>query len=115
MPIPQKSNEIECSDHLQDVVEDLLTQMVELLVAHGVMSFEQSAVFIDGTKIEANANRYSFVWKTRVTKSQAKLGEKIAEELPVLLEKAEAGVVVPKNIKQPIQRKENPKTAMSRK
>ena len=85
-------------DHLQDVVEDLLTQMVELLVAHGVISFEQSAVFIDGTKIEANANRYSFVWKTRVTKSQAKLGERIAEELPVLLEKAEAGVVVPKNI-----------------
>ena len=87
--------------------------MVELLVAHGVISFEQSAVFIDGTKIEANANRHSFVWKIRVTKSQAKLGERIAEELPVLLEKAEAGVVVPKNIKQPIQRKENLKTAMS--
>lgn len=85
-------------DHLPDVVEDLLTQLVQLLVAHGVISFEKSAVFIDGTKIEANASRYSFVWKTRVTKSQAKLGEKIAEELPVLLEKAEAGFVVPKNI-----------------
>ena len=85
-------------DHLSEVAEDLLTQLVELLVAHGVISFEKSAVFIDGTKIEANANRYSFVWKTRVTKSQVKLGEKIAEELPVLLEKAEAGFAVPKNI-----------------
>ncbi len=85
-------------DHLSEVAEDLLTQLVELLVAHEVISFEKSAVFIDGTKIEANANRYSFVWKTRVTKSQAKLGEKIAEELPVLLEKAEAGFAVPKNI-----------------
>ena len=85
-------------DHLPDVVEDLLTQLVQLLVAHGVISFEKSAVFIDGTKIEANASRYSFVWKTRVTKSQAKLGEKIAEELPVLLEKAGAGFVVSKNI-----------------
>ena len=68
-------------DHLPNVVEDLLTQLVQLLVAHGVISFEKSAVFIDGTKIEANASRYSFVWKTRVTKSQAKLGEKIAEEI----------------------------------
>lgn len=85
-------------DHLPNVVEDLLTQLVQLLVAHGVISFEKSAVFIDGTKIEANASRYSFVWKTRVTKSQEKLGEKIAEELPVLLEKAEAGFVAPKNI-----------------
>ena len=34
--------------------------MVKLLVQWGEISFEESAVFIDGTKIEANANRYSF-------------------------------------------------------
>lgn len=33
--------------------------MVRLLVRCGEISFEESAVFIDGTKIEANANRYS--------------------------------------------------------
>ena len=38
--------------------------MVKLLMEHGEISFEESAVFIDGTKIEANANRYTFVWKT---------------------------------------------------
>lgn len=85
-------------DHLPDAVEDLLCQMVQLLMEHGEISFEQSAVFIDGTKIEANAGRYTFVWKTRVTKNQAKLGEKIATELPLLLEKAEVGIAMPEQI-----------------
>ena len=29
--------------------------------------------FVDGTKIEANANRYTFVWKQAVEKNKAKL------------------------------------------
>lgn len=36
-------------------------------------------IFIDGTKIEANANKYTFVWKKAVTKNQAKLLIKIAD------------------------------------
>ena len=55
------------SRHLPEVIEDLLNQMVQLLVEHGEISLEESAVFIDGTKIEANANKYSFVWKTAVS------------------------------------------------
>ena len=82
-------------EHLPYAVEDLLNQMVKLLVQRGEISFGESAVFIDGTKIEANANRYSFVWKTAVTKRQAKLGEKIAEELPKLLEASATGIVAP--------------------
>lgn len=85
-------------DHLPKAIEDLLYQMVQLLVAHGEISFEESAVFIDGTKIEANANRYSFVWKTGSTKKQLKLGEKIANELPPLLEKAGVGIAAPRQI-----------------
>ena len=86
------------SEHLPDAVEDLLYQMVQILAAHGEISFEESAVFIDGTKIEANAGRYTFVWKTRVTKDQEKLGNKISTELPLLLEKAGVGITVPKQI-----------------
>ena len=82
-------------EHLPYAVEDLLNQMVKLLIQHGEISFEESAVFIDGTKIEANANRYSFVWKTAVTKRQEKLGKKIAEELPKLLEASGTGIAVP--------------------
>ena len=86
------------SRHLPEVIEDLLNQMVQLLVEHGEISFEESAVFIDGTKIEANANKYSFVWKTAVSKNQKKLGEKIATELPQLLEKSGTGITMPKQI-----------------
>lgn len=86
------------SQHLPEAIEDLLYQLVQLLVAHGEIPFEESAVFIDGTKMEANANRYSFIWKTATTNKQKKLGEKIAEELPLLLEKAEAGISAPKQI-----------------
>lgn len=86
------------SQHLPEAIEDLMYQLVQLLVAHGEISFEESAVFIDGTKIEANAGRYTFVWKTATTNKQKKLGEKIATELPLLLEKAGVGIVAPKQI-----------------
>ena len=33
--------------------------------------------FVDGTKIEANANRYSFVWKKSTEKHKAGLQEKV--------------------------------------
>ena len=86
------------SQHLPGAIEDLLYQMVQLLVKHGEISFEESAVFIDGTKIEANAGRYTFVWKTRATRNQENLGKKIATELPLLLEKAGVGITAPKEI-----------------
>ena len=72
--------------------------MVQLLVANGEISFEDSAVFIDGTKIEANAGRYTFVWKRNVSSNQIKLGEKIETELPLLLDKAGVGITMPKQI-----------------
>lgn len=36
-------------------------------------------IFIDGTKIEASANKYTFVWKKAVTKNQAKLLVKLVD------------------------------------
>ncbi|USK68792.1 hypothetical protein [Peribacillus asahii] len=35
--------------------------------------------FLDGTKIEANANKYTFVWKKATTKFEATLQKKIDE------------------------------------
>ena len=37
------------------------------------------SIFIDGTKIESAANKYTFVWKKAVTKNQTKLFGKISE------------------------------------
>ena len=41
--------------------QELLRQLTEMLAEAGLIDLK--AVFIDGTKIEANANKYSFVWR----------------------------------------------------
>ena len=65
--------------------EDLFYQLVEKLADIGEIDFEE--LFVDGTKIEANANRYTFVWAKAVEKRLEKLNEKIAKELPAIREK----------------------------
>lgn len=62
-------------DYLEDAVEDLFYQMVHYLHDIGEVAFEH--LFVDGTKIEANANRYTFVWKKVVSKNEAKMFVKI--------------------------------------
>ena len=44
-------------------------------------------LFVDGTKIEAYANKYTFVWKKTVEKNLAKLDKKIESVLPVIGER----------------------------
>ena len=70
------------SQRLTDVMEDLFFQLVALLAEAGELSL--CSVFIDGTKLEANANRYSFVWKKSTQKNEAKMQEKMKIELPKL-------------------------------
>ena len=44
-----------------EVLEDLHYQFIRRLEKEGLVTLK--ALFIDGTKIEANANRYTFVWR----------------------------------------------------
>lgn len=62
--------------HFAPCAQKLHAGCTEFLYELGEISGEN--IFIDGTKIEANANKYTFVWKRAVTKSQEKLGEKAA-------------------------------------
>lgn len=62
--------------HFASCAKQLLVQCSELLYELGEISGEN--IFIDGTKIEANANKYTFVWKRAVSKNQEKLGQKAA-------------------------------------
>ena len=64
------------SIHFAEVAEKYLAMSVSYLMELGEISGKE--IFIDGTKIEANANKYTFVWKKSVTKNQAKLLEKMA-------------------------------------
>jgi len=69
-------------DRLGEVIECLFYQFVGILAELGEVKYEN--VFQDGTKIEANANRYTFVWKKALEKNEAKMHlkvESIAEEM----------------------------------
>lgn len=67
------------SKQLPKVIEGLFYQLVEKLAEMGEIKYEH--LFVDGTKIEANANKYTFVWKKSVGKHQARLEKKMAEYL----------------------------------
>jgi len=67
-------------EHLQgEIAEDLFYQLVTLLAEQGEIDFEN--LFADGTKIEANANRYSFVWAKATSKYEARADEKLGKLL----------------------------------
>ena len=85
------------SSRLKNVVDGLFDQVVHLLKDYGELSCEN--LFVDGTKIEANANKYTFVWKKSILKNQAKLQEKMHKELPGLLAKYEFKMYLAEEIK----------------
>jgi len=69
-------------ERLGSVMEGLFYQLVQKLCELGEVKYEN--VFTDGTKIEANANRYTFVWKKAVEKNEVKMLLKVqalAEEI----------------------------------
>ncbi|MEN6565094.1 MAG: IS1182 family transposase [Veillonellales bacterium] len=71
------------SIHLAACAKEIFAQMDIRLVGLGEISLDN--IFIDGTKIEACANKYKFVWKKAVTKNMQKLMDKI----PAFMEQAE--------------------------
>ena len=56
-------------------INNIFTQVVLLLAERGFITLDVE--YIDGTKIESKANRYTFVWRKTVEKNRAKLQEKI--------------------------------------
>ena len=67
---------------LADACEELFYQMVRRLAAMDELSKE--TVFIDGTKLEACANKYTFVWKKSVGKWEEKMFLKMDEAVALL-------------------------------
>ena len=63
------------SQRLSQCAEELFFQIVKKLEGYGEIKFEH--LFVDGTKIEANANKYSFVWKKSTTKYEARNDKKL--------------------------------------
>ena len=64
-------------ERLKSVIEEVFTATVKLLYEKGYVKLEK--YFVDGTKIESAANKYTFVWKGSVEKYEKKLDEKVRE------------------------------------
>ena len=62
-------------NRVKDEINNIFTQLVLLLSAKGLVTLDVE--YIDGTKIESKANKYTFVWRKTVEKNRAKLMEKI--------------------------------------
>ena len=56
-------------------INNIFTQVVLVLADKGFITLDVE--YIDGTKIESKANKYTFVWRRTVEKNRAKLQEKI--------------------------------------
>ncbi|WP_232713529.1 IS1182 family transposase [Bacillus xiapuensis] len=76
------------SGQMKSMIDTLFEEMILLLIENQYISMEN--YFLDGTKIEANANKYSFSWKKATMRFEAKLREKIKETLHHIQEIVEA-------------------------
>jgi transposase len=62
---------------LQKTLQPIFTQVVTLLCEEGLLSIRD--LYTDGTKIEANANRYSFVWGNTIKSNREKIKKQLDE------------------------------------
>ena len=68
-------------------INGIFTRIVLLLAEKGFITLDTE--YVDGTKIEAKSNKYTFVWRKTVERNRAKLMEKIS----VLLEQIDDSIV----------------------
>ena len=69
------------------VLEDLFAQFIHLLSKLDSVTMDE--VYIDGTKLEANANRYTFVWRKNIERGLKKL----KEQYPAFRERIAQGLL----------------------
>jgi len=67
------------SSRLKGTLNEVFTSLIEILSLAKLIRLQD--YFLDGTKIEANANKYSFVWRRGVEKNKAKLRKKVKDLL----------------------------------
>jgi len=63
------------SERLKEVLRQVFTQVVMMLHNHGVLNIKE--LYTDGTKIEANANRYTFVWGKAIKTSKERIKKQL--------------------------------------
>ena len=64
-------------DKMKIIMEDVFVELLMMLEKKGYINTEE--YFVDGTKIEANANKYTFVWKKAIEQYKEKLQKQVHE------------------------------------
>jgi transposase len=64
-------------ERLKDVLEKIFTEVVLLLAAEGLLTLKE--LYTDGTKIESNANRYTFVWGKAIKTNRERIKKQLSE------------------------------------
>jgi transposase len=62
---------------LKSALRNVFEDVVKLLAQEGLLSIEE--INTDGTKIEANANKYTFVWKKAIGTNKEKMARQLSE------------------------------------
>ena len=62
---------------LKYILKPIFNQVVLLLNEQGYLSIKE--LYVDGTKIEANANKYTFVWSKSINNSRDKITKQLKE------------------------------------
>ena len=65
------------SGKLKGKFKKIFNQVVLLLAVEGYLNLKD--IYVDGTKIEANANRYTFVWGKNIKTSRARIKKQLKE------------------------------------
>ena len=80
-------------NRVKEEINNVFTQLVLVLADKGFISLDVE--YIDGTKIESKANKYTFVWRKSVEKHRTKLLDKIR----ILLEQVDEAIAQENSVK----------------
>lgn len=80
-------------NRVKEEINNVFTQLVLVLAAKGFISLDVE--YIDGTKIESKANKYTFVWRKTVERNRTRLMDKIR----ILLEQVDEATAQENSIK----------------
>lgn len=65
------------SNRLKGILKEIFGQVVLLMSEQGLVSLK--TVYVDGTKLEANANKYTFVWGKAIVRNKKRIKSQLEE------------------------------------
>ena len=80
-------------NRVKEEINNVFTQLVLVLADKGFISLDVE--YIDGTKIESKANKYTFVWRKTVERNRTRLMDKIR----ILLEQVDETIAQENSVK----------------